>query len=107
MEEPGLAPALNNDLGLSIRPGAALEEIRSSLAAYINDLINNNFNQLVSLLYRIDVSENKLRQLLGQQAGRDSAQLIADLIIERQLQKIKSRKENRQNKKESDEAESW
>jgi hypothetical protein len=48
---------------------------------------------LVSLLYRIDVPEKKLRYLLEQQQGENAPLLIADLIIERQLQKIESRKQ--------------
>ena len=71
MEDPGLALAIKEEMGLSLRSGASLEEIRASLAAHINDLINTDFNQLVSLLYRIDVSENKLKYLLAQQAGHD------------------------------------
>jgi len=106
MEDPGLALAIKEEMGLSLRSGASLEEIRASLAAHINDLINTDFNQLVSLLYRIDVSENKLKYLLSQQAGHDSSRLIADLIIERQLQKIKSRKESQRNSGGSEE-ERW
>ena len=107
MEDPGLALALKDEMGLTIKPGSTLEEIRSSLAAHIIGLINTDFNQLVFLLYRIDVSENKLKYLLSQQEGQDSGQLIADLIIERQMQKIRSRKESRQNDPDAGGEERW
>jgi len=31
--------------------------LRSQLISFINDLINNDFNALVQLLYRVDVNE--------------------------------------------------
>lgn len=61
------------------------------LSAQVNDLINNDFERLISLLYRIDVSEEKLKTILKQNVSAHSADLIARLIIERQLQKIRLR----------------
>jgi hypothetical protein len=45
------------------------------------------------LLYRIDVSEPKLKQMLKENPGKDAGEMIALLIIERQLQKLKSREQ--------------
>jgi len=64
------------------------------VSGYINPLITNNFNKLISILYRLDINETKLMQLLHDNPAEDAGMIIADLIIERQLQKIKSRKEN-------------
>ena len=61
------------------------------------DDICNNFNKLISLLYRLDINESKLKQLLADSPGEDAGMIIAELIIERQLQKIKSRNENNSN----------
>ena len=66
---------------------------RQRLTGIIQELINNDFTSLVQLLYRIDVDEKKLKQLLKQHAGSDSASIIADLIISRQLQKIAIKKQ--------------
>lgn len=63
-------------------------ELFLSLAAYVNELIMTNFERLVQLLYRIDVSEEKLKKLLRQNPESDAGIIIADLIIERQKQKI-------------------
>jgi len=92
MDTLPLAEALQTDLGLTISPKTGFEEIRTALTHHINHLISHDFEKLVSLLYRIDVNEQKMRALLAQQKGEDAAGLIADLIIERQLQKIESRK---------------
>lgn len=59
------------------------------LAAEINQLILTNFERLVQLLYRIDVSETKLKTLLKENPDKDAGKLIALLMVERQLQKIK------------------
>ena len=63
------------------------------LANYLNDLINNDFDYLLTLLYRIDVDEKKVRALLASQLEANAGELIAHLIIERQEQKIKSREQ--------------
>ena len=55
----------------------------SDLIAYINDCINHDFNKLVQLLYRIDVSEQKLKTILQSHPNEDAARLIAAVIIER------------------------
>jgi len=55
----------------------------SDLIVYINDCIQNDFNQLVQLLYRIDVSEEKLKMILHSNPNEDAARLIAAVIVER------------------------
>jgi len=82
------------------------EEIVSQLISFINDLINKDFNALVQLLYRIDIDEKKLKDLLKQNKNADAALIIAELIITRQLQKIKSKKQFNQ-KEKTDGDDSW
>lgn len=67
-------------------------EKKTRLIFLINQLIVHDFNALVQLLYRIDVDERKLKKVLSNNIERDAASVIADLIIERQIQKTKSRK---------------
>ena len=80
--------------------------LHARLAVYINELILNRFGELVNLLYRIDVSEQKLRTLLKENSSGNAGDLIATLIIERQIQKLKFRQEQGRNTNTSDE-ESW
>ena len=83
------------------------EKIREELIVLLNELINKDFNSLVQLLYRIDVNEKKIRLYLNQKTNEDSASVIADLIIERQLQKIETRKKfSKKDGNETDE-EKW
>jgi hypothetical protein len=61
-----------------------LEQLgHSDLIAYINDCIQHDFNKLVQLLYRIDVSEEKLKYILQLNPNEDAAKLIAAVILER------------------------
>jgi hypothetical protein len=92
-----LIPEINQSLEISLPDTISSEELREKLVTHINNLINHDFEKLVFLLYRIDVNESKMKHLLDQREGENAAELIADLIIERQLEKIKSRKESKSN----------
>lgn len=102
-----LIPAINDSLEIAIPVTASLDELKEKLAEHINNLINHDFQKLVFLLYRIDVNETKMRQLLEMKEGENAAELITGLIIERQLQKIKSRQQFRQRDNDIDENEKW
>jgi hypothetical protein len=82
------------------------EKVKKKLMDLLNELINNDFEALIQLLYRIDVNEKKIRDLLNENASKDAASVIANLIIERQLQKIESRKNYRPKNDNSNE-ERW
>lgn len=81
-------------------------DLRNQLISFINELINKDFNALVQLLYRIDVNEKKLKELLKQNENTDASLIIADLIISRQLQKIESKRQFNQREK-TNEDDSW
>ncbi len=69
-------------------------DLENKLAVYINELIDNDFNRLVNLLYRIDINEEKLKSALKNEDKNDSSgKTIAKLILERQLQKLKFREQ--------------
>ncbi len=67
-------------------------DFKKLLSTKINLLITTNFSQLVSILYRLDISEKKLKELLSNATDTPAGDVIAAMIIERQLQKIESRK---------------
>jgi hypothetical protein len=82
------------------------KKLFEALSGYINVLVNTDFQRLISLLYRMDVSEKKLVALLKEHAGEDSGKIIAALMVERQIQKIKSRQDHGR-ADNIDEDESW
>lgn len=81
------------ELGVSLA-GNEDENLRQ-LIARINELIQKDFATLMSVLYRIDVNEEKLKSHLISQPGTDAAILITQLIIERQKEKLKSKDINK------------
>jgi protein involved in sex pheromone biosynthesis len=88
---------MNKALEVDLPARISDQELKVRLTAHINHLINHDFEKLVSVLYRIDVSEEKLKTVLKENPDEDAGKIIADLIIERQLQKINSRKETKSN----------
>ena len=109
MNDPNqdIIPLLNKELSLELSDKLSINELEQQLTNHINHLINTDFEKLVYYLYRIDVNETKMKQLLQQQGGENAAQLIAQLIIDRQLQKIKSRAEHTPPATDEDDAERW
>ncbi len=107
MEHTELVLQLNKELSLELAEKISSAELQQQLIAYVDQLIQNNFEYLVSLLYRIDVSEPKITMLLKEQPNEDAAKIIAALIVERQLQKIQTRKQYRQPDDGIDDAEKW
>jgi N-acetylglucosamine kinase-like BadF-type ATPase len=106
MKEDELIQQINRELSIELPQTISLEELKEALAGHINHLINTNFEKLVYYLYRIDVNETKMKQLL-QAEHKNAGDLIAQLIIERQVQKIKSRKEFRKRNDAVDDEEKW
>ena len=84
----------------------SLSKFKEELATFINELINNNFERLVSILYRIDVSEEKLKLHLAQNRNSDAGHTIAALIIARQIERLQSLKKFKPAENKSDE-ERW
>jgi hypothetical protein len=106
-EEKEINLAIIKAMDLPAAAGITREELRNVMAAYINELIIQKFDYLVSLLYRMDISENKLKLLLASYPGADAGLVIADLVIERQAQKIKSREQYRSRDNDISEEERW
>ena len=77
------------------------------LAKKINDLIVHDFNKLISILYRADINEKKMSMLLEQNKNENAGKLIAALFVERQLEKIKSRRESRRDETNIAEEDRW
>lgn len=93
MEQEELIQSVNKELALELPGRLSLSELKEQLTQYINHLINTDFEKLIFYLYRIDVHEAKMKQLLQAHEGENAAALIAQLIIDRQVQKIKTRTE--------------
>jgi hypothetical protein len=67
------------------------DELKKYLTEKLAFLLENKYDVLINILYKIDVSEEKLSELFSG-SNRDSIpETLAELIIERQLQKVRFR----------------
>ena len=90
-----LQQAVNEFHKLSLLPTAqhiTYDQLQQYLITHINQLLKNDFSALVQLLYRMDIPEEKLRYYLQQNKEEMASDMIAELMIERQLQKAESRR---------------
>ncbi|SFD30257.1 hypothetical protein SAMN05518672_1011528 [Chitinophaga sp. CF118] len=97
---------ISADAALSIQPGITYDQLEEMLAQRLEELISNNFQLFVLLLYKIDVAESKVRAVLEADISPSAYRKIAALLIERQQQKIISRKESKKPIDDDDE-EKW
>lgn len=82
------------------------DEKRKELAAYLNQLILDDFPALVQTLYRVDISEQKINAVLKENPSADAGDLLAELMIQRQQEKQFSRQRFRSTENPPDE-EAW
>ncbi len=107
MENKELIQNINIGMAIELPQNISYEELYKILSTYINLLIKNNFELLVSLLYKIDVSEEKLKYLLLDNPNEDAGKIIATLIIDRQKQKIIFKKSTTARFSANDNEEKW
>ena len=99
--------SINKDWALRLNNTLTEDELVDAFAVHLNDMIVHEFPRLITALYRIDVSEQKVRQTLRENPMADAGKIIAHLIIERQKQKIKTRELFRSRDNDIDENERW
>jgi hypothetical protein len=68
----------------------------SMLVAY---LMENDMHRLLNAMYRLDVSEAKFDEAMQRESKEEAALHVADLIIEREMQKVKTRLYYRKHRK--------
>lgn len=71
------------------------EEIRNKLKAVIDHLLEKDFERLLNAMYRLDIDESKFNQVLSGVYGSDVSGKLAEIIIERELRKVETRKRYR------------
>jgi hypothetical protein len=73
-----------------------LEEFKKYLTEKMKDMLDKNYNLLINTLYRIDISEKKVSELFSSKNKELIPEKLADLIIERQIEKIHFHKRYRE-----------
>lgn len=67
------------------------DELQNRLQVFVADLLENNFEKLCNMIYRHDVSENKFNEALQGGTINDQADRIATLVLDREMEKVKTR----------------
>jgi hypothetical protein len=98
---------IGEETALTIPDHITYDQLESLLAEKLETMINKDFQQFVLLLYRIDVAESKVRQVLADDTSENVYRKIAALLIDRQQQKIISRKTFTRPIKDDDGEERW
>ncbi len=73
-------------------------ELKEKLTSLIKELLQNDFARLCNIIYRHDVQEVKFQKALELPDIVLQAEKISDLVIERELQKVETRKAYRRYK---------
>ena len=88
---PDVLRHTNQDFNLNIPTSEVRteDEFLKLLTRVIQHLLDSDFERLMNGLYRIDVDENKVKLAM---TTNQVAENIARLIIERELQKVETRR---------------
>jgi hypothetical protein len=84
---------VGKDTGLSFYPNSTVsplqyDDCQRQLCTEIRQWLRTDREKMRRILYTVDVPENKLAALLSQTPDADEAQLLANSIMERCLQKV-------------------
>jgi len=66
------------------------EQLYNILVNSFDYLVENDFSKLLQILYRADVDQYKLKELLENSDNQNSAEVIAEAYIARQKAKIET-----------------
>jgi hypothetical protein len=69
-----------------------MEDVRLFVRNHVARLLDHNPAMLMSILYRIDVSEAQVQNVLKLAGHDEISDRLAELIIDRQLQKLRLRR---------------
>ena len=73
------------------------DEFREKLQDLINYLLYHDFERLLNAMYRLDINEDKFRKALANQLSENMARDLAELVIDREMQKVLTRRKYREN----------
>jgi hypothetical protein len=67
------------------------EDLLNLIEQYVQELVDTNFEQLLRILYRIDIADYKVKKAIDNVGATNAARAIAELILEREKEKIITR----------------
>ena len=76
------------EIQFSGNPALAYTELFGQLNAHLKTLERANKQKFISILYRVDLSEQQIAKALAEHPSDTFSAVIADLILKRELQKV-------------------
>ncbi|MCC7331754.1 MAG: hypothetical protein IT232_04010 [Flavobacteriales bacterium] len=64
------------------------QELFFKILPIVDELLNDDYGKLQSLLYRIDIDSEFINRKLKENPQADTSEIITDCIIKRELQKV-------------------
>ena len=64
------------------------QELYDQILPLIDELLNDDYPKLMAMLYRINLDEEFLNRKLKENSHADTDEVITDLILKRELQKV-------------------
>ena len=85
------------------------ESILNYIELRVQNLIDTDFQGLLQILYRLDVNESELKINIEKKSPDKVPRLIAEMILNREKQKLKTKEQYRQFKSDNfeDDEERW
>jgi len=86
---------IRRDFGLGneeLVQSTTMDELKAKLTQIITYLLDKDFERLLHAMYRMDINEEKLKIVLASDPPENVAPNIAELIIQRELQKVVTRR---------------
>jgi len=74
----------------------SLENLKEILNLKVVYLLTYEMEKLLQLFYRLDLNEKKVKEIFAQSSAHKIAPALVDLILERELEKIETRKKYNQ-----------
>ena len=73
-------------------------DIYDLVHAKVKELMGRNFGELSNTFYRVDISERQLKDAMSVDTKKTESEIITELILKRELQKVVYRNIYKQNK---------
>ena len=83
--------AFGYEINFSGNTETAYQELTDQIMLLIQEMINRNYQGLMSVLYRIDVSEREINNKIMNCEPHEFAEKITEMVVEREFKKVITR----------------
>ncbi len=97
MTDESLLPSIQQSLDkyVDMKQAVDMSQLKTYLTEQLVYMLHHEMEKLMGILYRIDIRERDVKNAFAQNNPKLIAPLLAEAIIQRELEKAQSRKDNR------------